>query len=727
MLGRISFKRSVCRTLGWIGAATVALVVAGSVTAASMGWVRVDNSALVGGGHVVYVRDVLSPSGGERWVAVGYLVDSDGAREPSVWSSSDALTWTRTSLPPSPAAERRDGVFVVARQDNVTVAAGTRFDNGLHPAVWRDSNGSWTAIQDTTDPIMKFDGSIEGLTGTPGGGFLAVGVSDTLPVPAVVIFTSTDGARWVRQGAIPDPTGEGHEAFDAVVANGTTVIVGNTASGSSTQGRIWVSKSGVWTQVDPVSSGLAGQGFTQVASVAYQPGVGFVAGGLVSQPGESVPQIWVSPDGVSWQALPPGAIPFPSGGAGIHNVVATGGGFLAAGSSGSGPTLWQSADARHWTAIDAPKKGNAGNQSVRVGTAGNVTVVVDAGENGSDVYRRDQNGDWLRVSRPPAFPEAQGVAAELVGVAATGSRMVAVGNDERGLALLMTSVDGRRWQRLPFTDKAARFTAVAANHGIFAIAGWRLVSGHARPAVWTSRTGTAWRRVGGTASVPIGAFADIAPDGDHFSAIALEGTVRGLATAVWSGGRGGWHSVAVLGPGEAREICVGHNGATAVAIRGQGPTEQVVTWHRPSRGPWSRDEELVANGSDATHCADGPAGTVLATTNNGDGSTAMWLRDPRQGTWHSATLANTAPQTVVYDVLWDGRVFLAVGTSGSRGQADLGIWRSTDGATWSSVGGAQSVFVEPGFQAGLAVARYRAALIVVGRNGAGNGGIWIGR
>jgi hypothetical protein len=95
----------------------------------------VEHDALRGGGHVVYVNDILPADGaGNPWLAVGYVVDGDGNRDPSAWTSPDGVTWSRFGMEATGSPEQRDGPFYVARRGSVAVALGNRFDGRLRPA-----------------------------------------------------------------------------------------------------------------------------------------------------------------------------------------------------------------------------------------------------------------------------------------------------------------------------------------------------------------------------------------------------------------------------------------------------------------------------------------------------------------------------------------------------------------------------------------------------------------
>src|SRR5262249_17849179 len=154
------------------------------------------------------------------------------------------------------------------------------------------------------------------------------------------------------------------------------------------------------------------------------------------------------------------------------------------------------------------------------GAAADGTILVGVSRaNGSDLFRLAPGASsWSSVEKPPAFPGA-GTAVELRSVAATRSRVVAVGVDARGRPLVMASHDSLSWSPLPFEDPKARLNAVAVGRGTFVIAGWRLIRGHAHLALWLSKTGARWRRIGGTVADPIGIFVAVAPDRGRFTAV----------------------------------------------------------------------------------------------------------------------------------------------------------------------------------------------------------------
>jgi hypothetical protein len=399
--------------------------------------------------------------------------------------------------------------------------------------------------------------------------------------------------------------------------------------------------------------------------------------------------------------------------------------IVIVGDSAAGPRLWRSSTGRDWSATPTPSSPSFGGRLVDVASDGTKIVLIVRGQNGSQILHR-LGSDWKRGDTGPAFPTSTPFATELRDVAVARGRLVAVGSDGHGRPLVMISPSGGIWRNVSFTDPAARLLVVTADRGLFSIAGWRLVQGRARLAIWTSRTGTGWRRLGGTREVPIGAFVDIAAGSAGLLAVAIEPSQRGFKTSVWIRSRGGiWRSSAILGAGEARAVCEGPHGATAVATVGVGPRSRVLAWSRASQGGWSPEPEIVAVGASADACADGPNGTVIVGSDE-NGAAVTW-RQTRPGTpWRASILAATAPATLISDVVRDGSGYLAAGSSGGRGQNDLGVWQSPDGVRWSRIGGSEPVFLEPGFQAGLGIVRARGRIIVVGRHGAGNAGLWVG-
>jgi hypothetical protein len=706
-----------------IAAATLAFC-ATALPAATTGWVRVQHPALRGGASVIYLNDILPPDGsGHPWLLVGYLVDTDGNREPSAWTSEDGAAWTRTTMAPSASSERRDGPFYVARRGSVAAALGDRFENGLRPAAWYSTSpGTWSAITTPSDPLLAFTGRIVALDSGPNG-FVAIGLLYIGGYSQVDVFTSSDGRSWVRRGAI-EPS-EGMRPLGVSAASGRVVIVGDSAFGSEPDARVWVfNEDGTWSRVDPASLGVSAYSESIITSVAWKPATGFVAGGSVIRAGHEIPTVWTSPDGLTWTRLPEGTPPSSGGNAAIQRMFAVPEGFLASGASDAGPRVWRSPDGKSWSAVSPPSSTTSAAQYVVAGAAGQKIVLLARSDSGSQLFRGSGAG-WTRADTGSAFPHSN-AAAELRDVAASGKRVVAVGQDGAEHPLVMLSSAGGSWHRAPFADRKARLIAITADRGVFWAAGWRLVAGRARLAVWTSRTGTNWRLHGGTAFEPVGAFTDVTLAPGGVAAVALEPSRRGFVTSAWTLTSAGWRDEGVLGAGEPAAVCAGPNGVTAVATVGGGLATRTVAWTHASGRAWPAEAELVAgSGASGRRCADTASGTVVVGQDQAGGAT-VWRRPHRGDPWSAFVLAQTAPESSIDDVVRDGAGFLATGTFGGRGQDDLAVWRSADGRGWSWLGNQDPVFTEAGLQSGQGIARLGERIVVVGRQGAGNAGLWVG-
>jgi hypothetical protein len=346
-------------------------------------------------------------------------------------------------------------------------------------------------------------------------------------------------------------------------------------------------------------------------------------------------------------------------------------------------------------------------------------------ENGSDVFRRGPRSGWVVVDRPPAFPAPKPAAAELRDVATAAGRLVAIGQDGKRRPLLLLSRDGRRWARLPFQDAQAQLFSVTVTAREIMIAGTRTIRAEPHLALWTSRDGKRWEQVGGTRGDPIGAFVDVVSDRGRSLALAYEGSARGLVTSVWSGRGALWRTDAVLGRGEARALCMGPHGATAVSVRDGQSADEVVVWQRGATGRWPREPELVATNARPHGCADAGFGTFVVGSDRASAS-VMWTRRAPGERWTPNILQTSNPAGSLYDITRDGDSVLVTGAGGSRGQLDLVLWRFERGRG-NALGGGDPVFSAPGGQGGFGVVGYRNQIVIVGRSGAGDGAIWLGR
>lgn len=169
---------------------------------------------------------------GGRWVAVGDMVDAESgtAAAGAVWASDDGAQWTQLAEVPV-----REGTFSdVAVRDDTVVAVGFDVAGGV---VWTSIDGEGETVDDDT-----FDAaSIEGVAATPDG-FVALGrgLADLRPV----VWTSTDGRRWERDGPQTDVFAPDRQINEVATVGNRLVAVGSAPEGGS----VWTSDDGVaWT------------------------------------------------------------------------------------------------------------------------------------------------------------------------------------------------------------------------------------------------------------------------------------------------------------------------------------------------------------------------------------------------------------------------------------------------------------------------------------------------
>jgi hypothetical protein len=682
---------------------------------------RIEHDALQGGGQVVYVLDVLGGEAGQPWLAVGWLVDSDGNRAPSAWTSNDGATWSRSAMEATGSPEARDGPYFVARRGNVAVAVGERFDTRPRPAAWWSTTPNvWNAVKDPTDVLLTYEGEIQDVAATPNG-FYALGNHDTDFGTVITFFYSADGRTWRRHSVHSTRAPEYVRTLALAGSADRFVVVGITSNQAGTDGRIWTyADPGGWVRVDPSPLGLVGPGFENVGAVAWHPTLGFVAGGATWSGNAEIPTLWHSSTGETWERLPP----LEGGVAAVHHIAVVPAGFVAAGSSNAGPRVWRSSDGRNWFSVPTVLTGTTAGKRIGAASDGTKIVYVVTADTGSQMFHRVGN-EWLRADRGPGFPSSKPRGALLLDVAAARGRIVAVGSDGNGKPLIMTSRSGASWTRAALPDGAAQLLAISAYRGTFTIAGWRLLRGRAHLALWTSRTGTAWRRIGGSRNDPVGAFVDLAATSTGLLALAFEPGQRGLLTTVWASRRGVWQPVAELGPGIATGLCAGPHGVVAVAAATQEPGTRIKVWSRPPGKQWSVQPDVVASRAAVSRCADGPNGTVLVGSDE-TFAAVTWKRTRPGERWVKSVVGSSAPRTEILDVIRDGPGFLATGTSGGRGQADLAIWWSSDGDRWARLAEADPISLEAGYQAGVGIVKIHDSVVVVGQHGAGNAGIWTG-
>jgi hypothetical protein len=319
---------------------------------------------------------------------------------------------------------------------------------------------------------------------------------------------------------------------------------------------------------------------------------------------------------------------------------------------------------------------------------------------------RDGQGQDVQTS----LGATGGVVQPDKAVAAVGTanrRVVAVGSTN-GDPAVWTSADGRAWQRgrTPARDGRQRLTSVTAGN-----AGWLAVgldgTAPRHPLVLTSQDGSSWQATDGTGVFKPGGrvalttyAATMGPAGyvivgeDGFSAAAwfsadLKSWQRGTGpdknALVGTGTTGRWMRDAVGGPfgyvavGGLNDPSAGgrpSRPAVWVSSDGRKWTLQQLPLPGGTIGGWF--DHVSAKGSQlvATGTATEPTGSRAFAFSSADGG-RTWQQAPLPG--GDATNATVTSATAT------PRGFVIAGTTGEPGSADVVLWTSADGRTWTSV------------------------------------------
>lgn len=428
-------------------------------------WTQVAHDEEVFGAGAASMNAVVS--GGPGLVAVGGVCpDATQAcpNQPTVWVSSDGLSWTRTVL--DGTGTLRD---VVSIGDRLVAVGLVGNESDQDAAVWTSSDGiTWSRVPHS-DAIfggegnewmsaLAVRGSVVVAVGTSmNEGVVVHGESETRgPVPTGVFWVSNDGEAWSRVLTLPSSSVE-----DVTVGGPGFVAVGSefTEDGTAV---VWTSPDGqVWTRVSDASSIYAEGAMGKVAASPERL-VAFGSGELWASP---PPGGWALAETVTTTLPPPSETtadawtrrthPLTLGEAWIpgtalfgERVVAVGG----IGMSGNAGGIWLSDDSGEtWQVSDmGPGAESARVEGVTVGGPGLIAV-------GSNLSAVDPGGAIWTSSDGEVWEMTTGgifAGTSLQAVAAGPGRIVAVGYDMgSGIdAAIFTSDDGLGWSRVPHDD-----------------------------------------------------------------------------------------------------------------------------------------------------------------------------------------------------------------------------------------------------------------------------------
>ncbi len=346
------------------------------------------------------------------------------------------------------------------------VAVGWRYpdiDYDVRSAAWASVDGGTWILGTGDEATFGYEGggALEAVAAGPLG-LVAVGrVYNGADYDAVVI-TSPDGLAWSR--VADDGSGfggPGWQGMHAVVAGGPGwVAVGYDDVGEGYEGdwiaAVWTSPDGAtWTRV-PHEEALFGGMNDQEMFGVLAAGPGLVAVGT----DDDSPAAWVSADGLAWEKLPPERFSsdpaFRDVGMVMRAVVSGPLGLLAVGylewyvdpdtEDDRDAAVWFSPDGLDWTLIseDVGTFGGTGSQEMTAITVvGDLYVAVGWDNGGGDadaaVWTLLGESEFIRAGDDSfGGPDDQ----QMFGVAAIGSRVVAVGRDDRSAAVWLLAATG---------------------------------------------------------------------------------------------------------------------------------------------------------------------------------------------------------------------------------------------------------------------------------------------
>jgi hypothetical protein len=345
------------------------------------------------------------------------------------------------------------------------------FTTAIPPAAGTAWSGiSWHKLK-TGDPFAKVRTMVRWR-----GGFVAVGgvipTGDTARSP---VWVSTDGAHW--RPLDPQVLGPATVVLGVVVTK--TGLVALTLQGGTNQCGDQNASVGCWALAAPLQTWTSTDGSTwtshpgpDIALPTSCEGCGletpiFRAGtpGLLvvnryGAAGQGGPVVALSPDGITWKAVPASAFPAHFQ---FADIAPFGSGFIAVGDSGGSQLramALMSSDGRHWVAHYLPNLtsdrllGTVADEIV-VGPTGVIVTGGFAGAGSPPIWWTSTSGRaWLRFLGFPPLGVAQGGDTCEAGcggwpngvLLGDGVRMLAYRGGTKVVA--WGSSDGRTWRKI---------------------------------------------------------------------------------------------------------------------------------------------------------------------------------------------------------------------------------------------------------------------------------------
>ncbi|XVQ84801.1 hypothetical protein ACQP2K_39270 [Microbispora siamensis] len=379
----------------------------------------------------------------------------------AVYTSQDGRKWTRSAdLGGIPGTLRglaiTDAGVLVAGGDkrgpgdveNLPVLITAGKGEAAHTVPLKEIAGLNRLARDTADVAAS------------GGTFVAVGAANG---DAAIWTSGNNGANW-KDAAFPDLLGgPGRQALSGVVhgPRGWLAVGSTTTDPAVTRPLLVTSADGKSWRPGPAIEVPAGHFLLAPSVVAAGP-KGYVLAGEDRSATGTLPALWFSPDLKRFTRSAPGSMPAGGAGVRLYDVTATPDGFMAVGGSGTADretgVVWVSSDGLNWNArgrVLPPDATSAGLRHVVATAAGVVAVGTAMTEDGPRPFSAlstDDGASWEYGTLPAD------AAASVLDLTATGRGLVAVGSHrspaEGGEAdsAAWVSEDGVDWSRQTLTQ-----------------------------------------------------------------------------------------------------------------------------------------------------------------------------------------------------------------------------------------------------------------------------------
>jgi hypothetical protein len=269
-------------------------------------------------------------AGPDRYVAVGAVGLTDFPPAGMAWTSTDGLTWSRTTDP------WRDGRATRLIHDELGYVAWGQVSDSSGPAIWISPDGaSWSRAAD----IASFGDIVI-------SGIARLGEDLVLIAGDLRAWTSRDGLAWQPLGPVATNL-EGVSVWGVTSVEGALLAWGSTPASDvyrpvtlrSTDAQHW-ERGGIEAGGEEFLS----QGILDIVAVGGS--VVAVGHGLTGDAGSPPPPTaaWASADGLAWSP----AVLQPAGSSGALGHVAWDGRYVALGTVLAASISWWSEDGLTW-------------------------------------------------------------------------------------------------------------------------------------------------------------------------------------------------------------------------------------------------------------------------------------------------------------------------------------------------------------------------------------------